>query len=124
MKKTLTLLVLLFSFVVSGISQPPGRDFNPAAMKERQKAQLIQDLKLTDAQADSVATIQMELMPKLRGMRGLQPEERMAKMKELNDAFKARLTTALSNNTELVKKVMDYREEKMKERMERRRGDE
>lgn len=65
MKKTLTLLVLLFSFVVSGISQPPGRDFNPAAMKERQKAQLIQDLKLTDAQADSVATIQMELMPKL-----------------------------------------------------------
>lgn len=57
-------------------------------------------------------------------MRGLQPEERMAKMKELNDAFKARLTTALSNNTELVKKVMDYREEKMKERMERRRGDE
>lgn len=124
MKKIFALVLLFFVLANYTIAQPPGRGFDPSAMKDRQKTQLIQDLKLTDAQADSVATIQMEFMPKLRGLRGLQAEERMAKMKEMNDAFKARLTKALNNNTELVKKVMAYREEKLKERMERRRGDE
>ena len=94
---------------------------DPAEMKARQKAKLMADIKLTDAQADSVVNISMEFMPKLRGMRGLQPEERMAKLKEINDGMKARLTAALKDE-KLVNTVLEYQEKQRKERMEQMRA--
>ena len=105
-------------------AQPPeGKQFDPATIKERQKSKLKEDLKLTNAQAESVATIQMEYMPKLRGLRALEKEERQAKMKEINDAYKAKLKTAL-NDDKLVEQVMEYQEKQRKERMEKMRGGE
>ena len=123
MKKILFVLSVVFACNISTAQPPEGRQFDPAAMKERQKTKLKTDLKLTDLQADSVATIQMEYMPKLRGMRGLEQEERMAKMKDMNDTFKARLKAALGDD-KLVEKVVAYQEQQQKERMERRRNGE
>ena len=118
------LTIVLLSVATKLIAQPPeGRQFDPAAMKEKQKTKLIEELKLTNAQADSVATIQLEFMPKLRGMRGLQAEERLIKMKEVNDAYKTRLTSALKDE-KLVTKVIEFQEKQRQERMERMRAGE
>jgi hypothetical protein len=62
-------------------------------------------------------------MPKLRGLRGVQGEERITKMKEINDAYKARLKSAL-NDDKLVEKVVEYQEAQRKQRAERMRGGE
>ena len=118
------LTIVLLSVATKLIAQPPeGRQFDPVAMKEKQKTKLIEELKLTNAQADSVATIQLEFMPKLRGMRGLQAEERLIKMKEVNDAYKTRLTSALKDE-KLVTKVIEFQEKQRQERMERMRAGE
>lgn len=120
-------LLVIFTSLTLGIllkAQPPqDKQLGPAAIKERQKSKLKEDLKLSDAQAESVAVIQMEYMPKLRGMRGLEKEERMAKMKEINDAYKAKLKTAL-NDDKLVEKVIEYQEKQRRERMEKMRNGE
>lgn len=123
MKKLLLSAITLFVLNAINIKAQPsdGRQFDPAAMKERQKLKIKEDLKTSDAQADSIATIQIEFMPKLRGMRGLQQEERATKMKKINDAFKARLKTALADD-KLVEKVIEYQETQRKERMERMRN--
>ena len=114
----------MLSVATKLVAQPPeGRQFDPVAMKEKQKTKLIEELKLTNAQADSVATIQLEFMPKLRGMRGLQAEERLIKMKEVNDAYKTRLNSALKDE-KLVAKVIEFQEKQRQERMERMRAGE
>lgn len=121
-KLLLTLLVLTIGTTLS-VKAQEGRQFDPVAMKERQKTKLKEDLKLTDVQADSVVAIQFEYMPKIRGLRGVQGEERITKMKEINDAYKARLKSALKDD-KLVDKVVEYQEAQRKERAERMRGGE
>lgn len=123
MKKLFLLTSIAISCVITNVSAQEGRGFDPAKMKENQKNKLKEDLKLTDAQADSVATIQIEYMPKLRGLRGVQGEERMAKMKEINDAYKTRLNAALGDAS-ITEKVLAYQEEQRKQRMERMRSGE
>jgi hypothetical protein len=123
MKKLLLLFVVLTYGSTQLATAQQGRQFDPAAMKERQKTKLKEDLKLTDAQADSVAAIQFEYMPKLRSLRELKEDERLTKMKEINDAYKTRLKTAL-NDDKLLDKVLLYQEEQRKQRMERMRGGE
>ena len=123
MKKLLfALVIMLLGSSVSSKAQPQeGNQFDPAAMKERQKSKLKEDLKLSETQAEDVATIQLEFMPKLRGLRGLQSEERVIKMKEIVDAFKTKLKVVLKDD-KLVDKVIDYQEAQRKERMEKMRG--
>jgi len=120
MKKTIALLVLTFSLGTAVMAQPPGGgNFDPAKMKERQLQQLkASDLKLTDAQADSVVSINMESMQQMRGMRDLSQEERTSKMKEMNDYRLKRWSAAL-NDEALAKKVADYYE---KQRANRAQG--
>jgi len=117
MKKALALLaiVLIAACTTFVMAQPPagGGNFDPAAMKERQLKMLKEsDLKLTDAQADSVVTIQMEFRQQMRGMRDLSQEERQAKMKEHEAALEKRLTSALKDEA-LAKKVIAYQKEQM-----------
>lgn len=116
-------ITAMFAFFV-GLScttlmaQPPGGgNFDPAKMKERQLQRLKEsDLKLTDAQADSVVSINMESMQQMRGFRDLSEEQRSAKMKEMNDYRLKRWTAALQDEA-LAKKVAEYYE---KQRAERR----
>ena len=56
-------------------------------------------------------------------MRGLEQEARAAKIKEINDAFKARLKSALGDD-KLVDKVIEYQETQRKERMKKMRSGE
>ncbi|MFY7965075.1 MAG: hypothetical protein ACOVO1_09280 [Chitinophagaceae bacterium] len=120
--KKLFLVVAIATFTASAnIYAQEGRQFDPAAMKEMQKKKLKEDLKLTDVQADSVATIQFESMNKLRGLRSLEQGERQAKIKEVNEANKARLKAALGDDS-LVEKVLAYQEEQRKQRAERMRN--
>ncbi len=121
MKKLLLLSSIAIFCTISNVNAQEGRGFNPSNMKENQKNKLKEDLKLTEAQADSVATIQLEYMPKLRGLRGMQGEERIAKMKEINDAYKERLNAALGD-AKITEKVLAYLEEQRKQKIEKMRG--
>ncbi len=111
MKKLFVLLAICIAATTSANAQ--GGGFDPAAMKERQLKMLKEsDLNLTDVQADSVVSIQMEFRQQMRGMRDLSPEERQAKMKENNDAMAKRLTAALKDEA-LANKVIAYQKEQM-----------
>ncbi len=116
-------LIALLSFVVACsfntlMAQPPGGGgrMDPAQMKARQIKQLKDsDLKLTDVQADSVVSINMELMMQMRGMRDLSREERQAKMKEMSDARIKRWAAALQDEA-LAKKVAEFYEKQRQQR--------
>jgi hypothetical protein len=119
--KKLFLLFVVFSItatVSSSFAQPRERmQMTPeqmAARKEKQKAKLIEDLKLTDAQAEAVMGVQANMR---KEMMQLSPEERMGKMAELNELRTKKYTEALKDEA-LVKKVMDYEAEQLKKRME------
>lgn len=124
MKKIIGIAAVAFCLAATTTNAQEGRrQMDPGAMKERsekQKAKLKEELKLTDAQADSVVAIQTEVMPKMRGLRDLEPEERMAKMKEINENFKARLKAALKDD-KLATKVIEFQEKQRKEMMDRMR---
>ncbi len=109
MKKVFVLLVILLGASVSALmAQGGGGNQDPAAMKQRQLEQLkASDLKLTDAQADSVVSVNMESRQQMRGLRDLPEDQRAAKMKEMNDMRMKRWTSALKDEA-LAKKVADY----------------
>ncbi|MBS4044477.1 MAG: hypothetical protein KGZ59_11740 [Chitinophagaceae bacterium] len=126
MKKLFLLLVVMSitATISTSFAQPGDRmQMTPeqmAAQKEKQKAKLMEDLKLTDAQADAVIGVQTEMRKQMMELRGLEPEERMAKMKEINEMRMKKYTEALKDEA-LAKKVMDYEAEQNKLRMERRK---
>ena len=123
MKKITAMLIIVLGLGCTALTaQPPGGgNFDPAKMKERQLQRLKEsDLKLTDAQADSVVSINMEAMQQMRGFRDLSEEQRSTKMKEMNDYRLKRWTAALQDEA-LAKKVGDYYE---KQRAMRSQGGE
>jgi hypothetical protein len=109
MKKVIALVVLVFSLSGGALmAQQGGGNFDPAKMKERQLEQLkASDLKLTDAQADSVVAVNLETREQMRGLRDLSDDQRAAKMKEVNDYRLKRWTSALKDEA-LAKKVAEY----------------
>ena len=110
MKKVIVLLVILLGASGSVLMAQGGGNMDPAAMRERQLQQLkASDLKLTDAQADSVVSINMESRQQMRGMRDLSDDQRAAKMKEMNEMRMKRWSSALKDEA-LAKKVADYYE--------------
>lgn len=119
MKKFLTLIVLTFLIKSIAFTQPQQSGMNNfKEMQERQKQKMKDELKLTEAQADSVVTIEFEFRGKMRGMRNLDNTEREEKMKEINDAKKTRLITAL-NDEKLVEKIIQYQQKQRQEMMNR-----
>jgi hypothetical protein len=120
MKKYFAFLILFSGLSFASMAQQGGGD--PAQMKERQLKSLKDaNLGLTDAQADSVVSINMEARQQMRGMRDLSQDERMAKMKEVMDYRKKRWAQALQND-DLVKKVSDYYDQQQQRRMQGRGG--
>ncbi len=122
MKKLFLLLVVCsITATTSSFAQPGERmQMSPeqmAARKEKQKAKLIEDLKLSDAQAEAVMGVQAEMRKEMMQLRDLAPEERMGKMAELNELRMKKYREALKDEA-LAKKVMDYEAEQMKKRME------
>ncbi|HSU50785.1 MAG TPA: hypothetical protein VLJ41_09350 [Segetibacter sp.] len=110
MKKVIVLLVILLGASGSALMAQGGGNMDPAAMRERQLQQLkASDLKLTDAQADSVVSINMESRQQMRGMRDLSDDQRAAKMKEMNEMRMKRWSSALKDEA-LAKKVAEYYE--------------
>jgi hypothetical protein len=111
MKKVIVLLAFLLAVSGSALmAQGGGGNMDPAQMRERQLTQLkASDLKLTDAQADSVVSINMESRQQMRGLRDLSDDQRAAKMKEVNDIRLKRWTSALKDEA-LAKRVADYYE--------------
>ncbi|MBY0349247.1 MAG: hypothetical protein K2W79_13395 [Hydrotalea flava] len=122
MKKIfITLIIFTVGFAGKSMAQRMGGNFDPAQMKARQLEQLkASNLHLTDVQADSVVSINMDMMQQTRGMRDLSRDERMAKMKALNDLRMKRWTAALNNDPALAQKVADFYEQERKQRMQNR----
>ena len=110
MKKIIGLLtVAVLICCTAVIAQPPGgggQQMTPeqrtAMMKERLKP-----AGLTDVQTDSVIAVLTDrsYMSNMGNMREMDPEERQAKMKEVNDARAKRLEKSIG--AELTKKVME-----------------
>jgi hypothetical protein len=111
MKKILFLLFACLSIGV--ISNAQGRGQNPEAMK-----QMLRDsLQLSDKQVDSVAAILQEFQPKQREIfsnQDMSREDKMAKMKELNEERNARLKGVLT--VDQFKKFQEM-EERRRQRM-------
>ena len=118
MKKLLALFVFILG-ISGGVSFAQQGDGNadPAKMKERQLKQLKEsDLNLTDAQADSVININMELRQQMRGLRELGEDERRTKMKEIDGIRSKRFASALKDET-LANKVAAYYQKQRAQRM-------
>ncbi len=124
MKKLFLLFVVCSITATTSFAQPGERmQMNPeqmAAMKEKQKAKLMEDLKLSDEQAEAIMGVQADMRKHTMQLRDLEPEERMAKMKEINEMKQKKYAEVLKDDV-LAKKVMDYEAEQNKMRMERRR---
>jgi len=119
MKKVIAVLTIFLGLSGGALmaQQGNGGNFDPARMKERELQRLKEsDLKLTDAQADSVASINMESRQQMRGLRDLSQEERATKMKEMNDTRLKRWSEALKDEA-LAKKVADYYEKQQANRI-------
>ena len=125
MKKLFLLFVVFAITTTVSINAQPGErmQLTPeqiAVQKEKQKAKLMEDLKLTDAQAEAVLGVQAEMRTQQRGLRGLEPDERIAKMKEM-DEMKMKKYVEVLKDEALAKKVADYDAEQNKMRLERMR---
>lgn len=120
----LTLLVAALGITTVHAQGGGGSNGDPAAMmarmKERLKPQLIEKVKLTDAQADKVVEINFETQRQRRELRELGEDERKKKSDELN-AERDKKLAAIPLTAEQVKGVNDFFEE-MRRNMPQRGG--
>lgn len=82
---------------------------DPAARAAAMKQKLKDDLKLTDAQADSVVAIQGEFRPKMRDIfmdQSLSQDDKKAKLAPINDQMNKRIEGVLGED--LYKKYQDW----------------
>lgn len=115
---------LLFCGFTSVMAQPPGGG-DPAAMKarmkERVKPQLIENTKISDAEADKVIDIYFDAQQEQRKLRDLPEDERTKKAKEITDARDKKLKE-IPLSDEKVKAVVSFYDEMRKKMMENRGG--
>ena len=106
MKKLIMTAVLLISIgTVSNIFAQQDPAARAAAMKQRLK----DELKFTDAQADSVTAIQQEYRPKMREIyqdQSMSQEDKMTKVKPITDEQNKRIQSALGDDA--YKKYQDW----------------
>ncbi len=109
MKKVFVVFIVFFG-LFTGVAIAQQGNADPVRMKERQLQLLKEsDLKLTDTQADSVASINVEMSQQMRGLRDLGEDERRSKMKEMND-YRLKRWTATLQDKALAKKVAEFYE--------------
>ncbi len=111
MKKTLTsiawmLILILGSSVYAQQGGGPGR-MDPAVLKQK----LIDSLRLSGVQADSVLAISQEFRPKMRDIRSdqtLSEDDKRSKIGELNTQRNKRIQAVLGDD--LFKKYQEWEE--------------
>ena len=126
MKKLLVLVAVFTTVLVSNVSAQQGNgNFDPAQMaqryKERVKPQLIEKVKLTDAQAEKVCDIQLASRQQMRGLRDMTPEDRKKKMDEIqveND----KQYKAIPLTDDQIKAVNDFFDEMRKQMQQQRQN--
>ena len=82
---------------------------DPAARAAAMKQKLIDDLKLTGVQADSVVAIQQEFRPRMRDImmdQSLSQDDKKAKIAPINDQRDKRIQAVLGDD--LFKKYQDW----------------
>jgi len=122
--KKLLVLVALFTIVYVSKADAQGQGGgDPAAraakMKETLKPQLIEKLKLTDAQAEKVLDINIKSRSEMRGLRDLSEDDRKKKRDEIQ-AAQDKAYKEIPLTDEQIKAVNDFFEEQRKEMMKNR----
>ncbi|MFZ6025960.1 MAG: hypothetical protein ACOYVG_16080 [Bacteroidota bacterium] len=113
MKKVIALLTIAFCCtLIVAMAQPGGGQQMDTAqilemMKQRIKPGLMEKTKLTDAQADKVLEIQLWAQQQNRGLRDLDKEDRIKKLKETNNEREKKLK-AIPLTDDQVKAVNDF----------------
>jgi len=99
----MAVVLAVFSVVTVNAQQDPAA--RAAAMKQKLK----DDLKFTDAQADSVVAIQGEFRPKMRDIymdQSMSQDDKKAKLAPINDQMNKRIEGTLGED--LYKKYQDW----------------
>jgi len=125
MKKLFSLFVATMALLFSLQAQPPGGgdpEAMKARMKERVKPLLIQQVGVSDAEADKILEINFDFQTKTRELRmdqALSEDDRKKKMKELNDN-RDKKVKEIPLSDEKVKAVNTFYEEMRKKQQEAR----
>ena len=124
MKKLLVLVVFFTTFFAMNADAQGQGGGDPAAraarMKEVVKPQLIEKVKLTEAQAEKVIDINLKYRSEMRGFRDMSEDERKKKREEIQTAQnKDYKEIALTDDQ--IKTVNEFFEEQRKE-MAKQRG--
>jgi hypothetical protein len=123
MKKLLVLVAFLTTICITQASAQGGGD--PAAMaqryKERVKPQLLEKVKISDAEAEKVLDIQLASRQQMRGLRDLSEEDRKKKMDEMQ-ADQLKQYKAIPLTDDQVKAVQSFFEEMRKNMQQQRQN--
>ena len=125
MKKLLVLVALFTIMCATNVNaQQNGGNFDPAVAlqkaKERTTPQLIEKVKLTEAQANKVVEINFEARQQMRGLRDLSEDDRKKKIDEVQ-ADTNKKYKAIPLTDDQIKAVSDFYEE-MRKNMQRPNG--
>ncbi|HEY1114993.1 MAG TPA: hypothetical protein VGE66_15595 [Chitinophagaceae bacterium] len=119
MKKVILFLLFIVGFSVSYAQQGGDPAVMLQRMKERQRPELVEKARITEAEADKVIEISFESRQELRGLRELGEEDRKKKLDEVNAGL-AKKFKAIPLTDEQVKSVQAYFEERRKQMQQRR----
>jgi Spy/CpxP family protein refolding chaperone len=126
MKKLLVLVAVFTTVLLSNANAQQGNgNFDPAQMaqryKERVKPQLIEKVKLTDAQAEKVCDIQLASRQQMRGLRDLSEDDRKKKIEEIQ-ADNNKQYKAIPLTDDQIKAVNDFMDEMRKQMQQQRQN--
>jgi Spy/CpxP family protein refolding chaperone len=126
MKKLLVLVAVFTTVLLSNANAQQGNgNFDPAQMaqryKERVKPQLIEKVKLTDAQAEKVCDIQLASRQQMRGLRDLSEDDRKKKIDEIQ-ADNNKQYKAIPLTDDQIKAVNDFMDEMRKQMQQQRQN--
>jgi Spy/CpxP family protein refolding chaperone len=124
MKKLLVLVAFFATFFVMNAEAQGQGGGDPAAraarMKEVVKPQLVEKVKLTDAQAEKVIDINLKYRAEMRGFRDMTEDERKKKREEIQTA-QNKDYKEIPLTDDQIKAVNEFFEEQRKE-MAKQRG--
>jgi Spy/CpxP family protein refolding chaperone len=126
MKKLLIVVAVFTTVLLSNANAQQGNgNFDPAQMaqryKERVKPQLIEKVKLTDAQAEKVCDIQLASRQQMRGLRDLSEDDRKKKIEEIQ-ADNNKQYKAIPLTDDQIKAVNDFMDEMRKQMQQQRQN--
>lgn len=119
MKKVILFFLFVLGFSLSYAQQGGDPAVMLQRMKDRQRPELVEKAKITEAEADKVIEINFEARQQLRGLRDLSEEDRKKKLDEVNAGLEKKFK-AIPLTDEQVKSVQAYFEERRKEMQQRR----